>query len=147
MIAMRRLYFSTVLAVTVTLASAQEKTITIKELPRKAKEFLKAHYDDIKVSSVREEIESWFEKEYKVKMKDGKEIEFDTNGDWKEIDGKRQAVPVSLIPPGIREYVRRSFPKTEITKLKKSAKRYEVAISNGLKLKFNNKGEFIKIDD
>lgn len=126
---------------------AQEQKINVKQLPKKARDFLQTHYEKINVATVKEEVESWFEKEYTVKLADGKEIEFDSEGNWKEIDAKRQAIPLSLIPQNIIDYVKRSFPKTEIIKLKKTTKRYEVAISNGLKLKFNSKGEFIKIDD
>jgi hypothetical protein len=32
-------------------------------------------------------------------------------------------------------------------KIKKSSRKYEVEISNGLDLEFNKKGEFIRIDD
>lgn len=126
----------------------QEKNIEVRQLPAKAREFLKIHYGKVGVSSVKKEVESWFERvEYSVKLRDGKEIEFDHEGNWKEVDGNRQAIPLSLVPQNILDYIKRSFPKTEITKLKKTAKRYEVAISNGLKIKFTHKGEFIKIDD
>lgn len=127
---------------------AQKKSIDPKNLPEKAKTFLSTYYAKIDVASAKEEVASWFEKkEYEVKLKDGEKIEFDDQGNWKEVDGKRSAIPLSLIPENIIQYVKRSFPKTDVIKLKRDKKKYEVAISNGLELEFDKKGKFIKIED
>ena len=146
---MRKVLLVTMLALFILGDSyAQERKITAESLPEKAKDFLSTYYAKIGIVSVKEEVASWFEKkEYEVKLTDGEEVEFDETGDWKKVDGNRKPIPLSLIPDNIVQYVRRSFPRTDIIKLKRNKRRYEVAISNGLELSFDKKGKFIKIDD
>ena len=38
---------------------------------------------------------------YDVLLADGTEIEFSSRGEWKEVDGKRTALPTSFIPAQI----------------------------------------------
>lgn len=147
---MSRVLFITLLALFIfgNMGYAQERKIDPDKLPEKAKVFLNTYYNKLGIASVKEEVESWFDKkEYEVKLEDGREIEFDEQGEWKKIDGKRKAIPLSLVPDKILQYVRRSFPKTDIIKLERNKKKYEVAISNGLELEFDKNGKFIKIDD
>ena len=127
-------------------ASGQDKKSSVAKLPQKAKNFLNAYYARIDVASVSEDVQSWFESNvYRVILKDGKRIAFDESGNWKEVDGKRAPLPLNLIPAEVRAYVARSFPRTEVVRMKRNKHRYHVAISNGLQLEFNNKGKFIKI--
>lgn len=147
---MYRVLFVMLLALSVfgNTGYAQKRKIAPESLPQKAKVFLSTYYAKAGIATAKEEVTSWFEKkEYEVKLKDGEEIEFDDQGEWKKVDGKRKAIPLSLIPDNIVQYIRRSFPKTDIIKLERSRKKYEVAISNGLELEFDKKGKFIKIDD
>ena len=57
------------------------------------------------------------------------------------------AVPADLIPASIAEYVKTHFPGTQIVKIDKERRGYEVELSNDLDLQFNKNGKFIGIDD
>lgn len=139
--------FAVIGVMTVSLtATAQDKIIQLAQLPIQAQNFIKKYSAVSNVSYVKMEDEFFSKKSYEVKLKDGSELEFDNNGNWKEVDLKHKAVPSVLIPKAIKDYVAKSFPNNNIVKISRSSK-YEVELSNGLDLEFNKKGKFLRIDD
>ncbi|MVZ65254.1 hypothetical protein GQF61_05265 [Sphingobacterium sp. DK4209] len=128
-------------------AIAQEKVIQLNALPKTAQAFMSSHYNHEKVSLVKSEKDLLSPIEYKVVLTNGTKVEFDKNGNWTEVDGKKKAVPQDIVPASIKEYVRKSFPNNEIVQISKSSREIEVELTSGIDLKFNSKGEFIRIDD
>jgi len=135
-----------IIALGATSAHAQQKTLKLQQLPSKAQIFIKNTFAPTDISYILEEREV-FSKEYNVKLKNGTEIEFDSKGQWTEVDGKRVAVPAKIIPAKIVDHVNKSFPETQIVKIKKSNRKIEVELTNDLELEFNAKGDFVRIDD
>lgn len=137
-----------VLAVAMVTTSAQaQKVVKVDGLPRAAQEFVKKYYDVKSVFHVIMEDEFFSEKEYKVALTDGTELEFDSKGNWKEVDAELQAVPEDIIPRNVREYVNKSFPNNKIVQLSRSSRKYEVELTSGIDLDFDRNGKFIRIDD
>ncbi len=130
-----------------TVAQAQVKAITFKELPKAAQSFISKHYDEKTVSYITVESEFMSPKEYEVRLNDGKKMEFNAKGEWKEVDGKKKAVPAAIVPAPIVAHVKKSFPNNEIVKISQSSRKYEIELSNGLDLEFDKKGNFLRIDD
>ena len=135
------------MVVATTAVQAQIKPISFAQLPQAAQNFISKHYDEKNVSYVTEESEFLTSSEYEVRLKDGKKIEFDAKGEWKEVDGKKKAIPAAIIPAPVAAYVKKSFPENEIVKISRSSRKYEVELSNGLDLEFDKKGKFLRIDD
>nr|WP_315027311.1 PepSY-like domain-containing protein [uncultured Chryseobacterium sp.] len=129
------------------LISAQDRAISPNQLPKTAKNFLYSHFKGIAVSSVVEDREIYGVDEYKVYLNNGMKMEFDSNGNWKEIDGKHQKLPYGFIPVSIRNYSAKNFPHTYIIKIEKKRWSYKAELSNGLELEFDRNGNFKKIDD
>ncbi|VEH22990.1 Protein of uncharacterised function (DUF2874) [Chryseobacterium nakagawai] len=127
--------------------SAQDRAINVNQLPKTAKTFLAGHFKGIPVSSAIEDREIYGVDEYKVYLNNGIKAEFDSNGNWKEIDGKHQKIPYGFIPTSIKNYSSRNFPNTYIVKIEKKRWSYKAELSNGLELEFDRKGNFKKIDD
>jgi hypothetical protein len=125
-------------------ANAQKTVIKKAALPANAQTFLKTHFAGQEPTYILEDKEI-LSKEYKVQFTNNLQIEFDGKGNWKEVDGKNTAIPATIIPAKIATYVKTNFPKDKITKIEKETLGYETKLSNGLELKFNPKGEFIKI--
>lgn len=147
---MKTIINSIVMAVMVmvaTTAQAQDKIITFDQLPKAAQSFITKYYDANNVSYIKEDSEFLSGKEYEVRLNDGKKVEFDSKGNWKEVDAEKNAVPAEIIPTNIVAHVNKSFPNNIIVQIKKSSRKYEVELSNGLELEFNNKGGFLRIDD
>lgn len=126
---------------------AKEKVIPFSQLPAKAQIFVKTHFSEKEVASVLLDTEYIVQKEYTVLLKNGTKIEFDGDGEWKEVKAKTTAVPVKITPSTILEHIHHSFPNTYVKEIKRTSRRYEVEISNGLELEFDKNGVFLKIDD
>ncbi|MCC9071520.1 PepSY-like domain-containing protein [Flavobacterium sp. F-65] len=126
-------------------ANAQKTVIKKSALPVNAQTFLKKHFAGQEPTYILEDKEI-LSKEYKVQFANNTQIEFDGKGNWKEADGKNAAIPATIVPIKITTYIKVNFPKTKVTKIEKeSLGGYEVKLNNDLELKFNSKGEFIKI--
>ena len=86
-----------------------------------------------------------------VMLNDYTKIEFRRNNEWKKVDCEHSttftAVPATLVPEQITAYVTTNFPNTIIKKLEKNYRSWEIELSNGLELKFNNSFKVMEIDD
>ena len=85
--------------------------------------------------------------DYEVVLTDGTEIKFDRNGNWKDIEvAANKRVPDALVPSAIRSYVSENQHGTRIVGIEKDRGGYEVSLSNGVEIKFNNEGQFLRYD-
>ncbi|WP_461534329.1 PepSY-like domain-containing protein [Sinomicrobium sp.] len=140
------------LAVVMTLCytsqlNAQEKVIPQSELPQTAQDFLKTNFKTQKVIQVVKDVDYLIKTDYEVLLDNAMKLEFDSDGNWKEIDGNHNALPEAVIPEKISAYIKQNFPTQTVEKIDKSSKKYEVELSNDLELDFTLTGDFIKIDD
>ncbi|MDR1130415.1 MAG: PepSY-like domain-containing protein [Prevotellaceae bacterium] len=127
----------------------KEEIITETELPATSREFVRTHFPDAGISLIIRETET-FSSDYTVYLTNGFEIDFTKSGDWDDVDGKYTAIPESilnLLPQGIPEYVKNTLKDCHIVEVNKEHYGYEIELSNRMELKFNSKGEFIRIDD
>jgi len=125
---------------------AQNQVIKLNQLPVTGQQFIQTYFGSKNVSAVILD-DDIIKKEYEVILTNGTKIEFDGSGNWKEVDGKRNSIPTGFAPKAIANYVRKSFPNTEIKKIEKKRFGYEVELTNGLDLDFDSKGNFKGIDD
>ena len=130
-----------------TATQAQDKVISFNQLPQAAQSFITTHFEQKNVSYITEDSEFLSGTDYEVKFNDGKKVEFDSKGNWTEVDMEKDAVPASIVPAAIVAHVNKAFPNNSIVQIKKSSRKYEVELSNGLDLEFNSKGNFLRIDD
>ena len=114
--------------------------ITFDELPAKAQSFVKTHFP-------KEEIEMLRVEDYTVALSNGTEVEFLPNGEWKEIKSRGSEIPASIIPSGIRDYVKKNYASSTIKDIKKKRYGYEVELTGDIDLEFNSKGKFLRVDD
>ncbi|MFP3592362.1 PepSY-like domain-containing protein [Chryseobacterium sp. SIMBA_038] len=128
-------------------AFAQDRAISPNQLPKTAKNFLAANFKGIAASSVIEDNEIFGVDEYKIRLTNGMKVEFDSKGNWKEVDGEHQKIPYGFIPAAIRNYVAKSFPNTHIIQIERKSWSYKAELSNGIDLEFDKNGNFKRIDD
>ena len=67
--------------VSATAFAGDDRTISFDKLPEKAQQFIKQHFGDKVVSSVRQDTD-WLGGDYDVRFVDGAEISFRHNGEW-----------------------------------------------------------------
>lgn len=85
--------------------------------------------------------------EYEVILTDGTEITFDRNGNWKEVEvpGNKQ-VPDYFVPKTIRDYIKKNNNNKKVVGIEKNGRSYEVQLENGIEMKFDRAGNFIRYD-
>ncbi len=125
---------------------ADDKIIPVEQLPAPAKTFVKKYFPQATIEYATKDTE-FMGTTYEVRLSDGTEVDFDKKGNWDNVDCKVKAVPASLVPAAIAQYVKAHYPNTVIVKIDKERGGYEIELSNDLDLKFNSKGKLIGIDD
>lgn len=127
-------------------ANAQERKITLKELPAPAQTFVSTHFPNQAASYVEED-KGMLSTDYKVLLTGGTEIEFDGKGNWEEIDGNKTAIPNSILPKGVESYVASNYKGQGVEKIEKEGWGYKVELLNDVELVFDSNGKFLRIDD
>lgn len=139
------------LAALTTLFAGCEKydARNIDQLPENAKAFIETNFPADAVSYIYIlYVVDGLEKSYHVRLNSDIELDFFTDGTWKEVDCQYAAVPTAIIPTEIANYVTAHFPSNFITQITKTIlKRYHVELNNDLELVFSNDGVYIGIDD
>ncbi len=116
------------------------------DLPASAQSILKNHFKS-KVSHIKIEKDFGKISEYDVVLTDGTEVTFDRHGNWKDIEVRQSSsVPAALVPAAIATYVKQNQKNTKITGIEKNKSGYEVELSNGVEMKFNSEGQFLRYD-
>lgn len=118
-----------------------------KQLPLTARNFIHQYFAKPQISHIKIETGLLGSKKYEVLLTDRTEIDFDSNGNWTEVDCKKAAVPGALIPVSVKEYVKTNFPREIISKVERGRSGVKVELGNDYSLKFNNKGKFVSMDD
>ena len=62
-----------------------DKPITVEQLPQKAQQFIKQYFADKTVTLAKME-RDFMDKSYEVLFSNGEKVEFDKNGEWKDVD-------------------------------------------------------------
>ena len=117
-----------------------------KQLPLVARNFINRHFTRPQISYIKIDSE-FLSKKYEVVLSDRTKIEFDGDGEWEEVDGKRNNIPTTIIPAHIKQYVEANYPGVSFTKIERDRGEVEVELTNRLSLTFNKKGQLIDIDD
>lgn len=128
-------------------ADGREKPTSVDKFPQAAQEFLSAHFKDLTVAYAVEE-QKYTGKEYEVVYTDRTEVEFRSDGQWESVGRKYSPVPASIVPQPIQTFVSGSnYPGQFIRQIDRNAYTWEVELSNGLEIKFDNQFNVIDIDD
>ncbi|MBR4563392.1 MAG: PepSY-like domain-containing protein [Paludibacteraceae bacterium] len=144
---MKKTFLTALLVLTTCFtACSGEKVISYLEMPLPAQRLIEAHFSKADVSVVMMDREL-LSTDYEVRLNDGTKVEFDGDGELYKIDCGTKAVPEALIPEAVRSYVATNFPNAFITEWGRDDRRWKAELNNGLDLEFNNKYEFLRIDD
>ena len=124
---------------------ADDRVIPAEQLPAAAKTFIQKTFPGQAVSYATIDFDG--RKKYEVHLSNGTEVDFDKNGTWDKVDCNYSAVPASLVPSTIANYVKTHFAGAKVVKIDKERYGYDVELSNELELKFNKQGQLMNIDD
>ena len=145
---MKKLLLLAALIVTVALGACAKDTYSHDPsvLPQPALTTVKNNFkSDISVIKIEKDFGRI--SDYEVILTDGTEIKFDRNGNWEDVEcSNNNSVPAGFIPEQVAAFVKKNQPKTHIVGIEKDRGGYEVQLSNGVEMKFDNQGQFQRYD-
>ncbi|MFD1769085.1 PepSY-like domain-containing protein [Sphingobacterium suaedae] len=120
-----------------------DKVISDVELPESSRTFLSSHFNNINVSRIEKEGAG-----YSVYLANKIEIDFNSTGDWLEVDGEDGvSIPTGFILPQIVDYVEDNYPTTTINGIEKKASGFDVdLVQQDTDLVFDVNGGFVRVD-
>lgn len=125
---------------------AGDKLTTPEQLPAAAMTFIQENFPGVAISFAKKDFDNG-RRNYEVHLNNGVELDFDKKGNWDKVDCQYNPVPAHIVPAHIADYVKATYPGTEIVKIDKERYGYKIELSNDLELKFNKKGMLFDIDD
>lgn len=122
-----------------------DTVIEQSQLPAQAKAFISLYFGGDKITRVEMESNPTT---YDVNFASGAEVEFDAEGQWTDVQAAfGSAVPQAIVPVSILSYVEGAFPNAMITEISKTISGgYEVDLSNGADLFFDQTGNLLGVD-
>lgn len=115
-----------------------EKRISFKKMPQNALDFISEHFPSSRIRHV--DIDDDL---YEVKLDSGVKIEFNIDGTWEEITGRR-GLPTTMLPEAAAEYLLKTYPNVNVVKIEQNYNNfYEVELKNDLEIYFTLSGEII----
>lgn len=124
-----------------------DHVINAADLPQTANAFVTTYFPNATFQTIKKQNRADSDGSiYDVYLSNGFEIDFDANGNWVDIDGNHQAIPVALIPEKINTYVTANYPNQFVTSIDNETTYTEVELSNNLELVFDKQGNFLRID-
>jgi len=125
-----------------------ESIIQNTELPDTAQKFIKQNFGSETIQNVIKEADTMGDK-YKVQLGNGIKVEFDANGEWKEVKAElaNQSVGALFLPQTMRDYLNKNYPDIGIESVDRDGKGIDVELLNNVDLKFDTNGNFLRIDN
>ncbi len=122
----------------------REVVISFENLPANAQAFLNGKVAENDILRIIEKTDDG-KKSYEVKLVDGTELEFNSNGEWIEIDAEdNKAVADIFVPEAILSYVTSNYPTALIENIERMVNGYfEVELNNDVELYFDAEYNFI----
>ena len=115
-----------------------DKRISPKKMPQNALDFISEHFPSSRIRHV--DIDDDL---YEVKLDSGVKIEFNIDGTWEEITGRR-GLPTTMLPEAAVEYLLKTYPNVNVVKIEQNYNNfYEVELKNDLEIYFTLSGEII----
>lgn len=126
-------------------ANAQDQHLTAAEIPQAISAYVQTHFPDSKIVTVKKD-RDLTKVDYEVRLSDSVELTFDKQLAIQDIESKK-ALPKSVVPEKISQYVSSSYPNSRITGWEKKNKRQKVELGDDLELYFDQQGNFLRVDD
>lgn len=134
---MKKIFVSMLVFLAASVSASMFAGTPIKqsELPKTAQTFISKYFPKDGVKKVEKD-DGRRGVEYEVDFTSGAEVEFNSDGGWKEYKAaKGQTVPADLVPAAISKYVVANHKGQSIVEISKKRGGYEIKLSNGSELR------------
>ena len=114
-----------------------DMVVSFDKLPNNIKSFVKTYFPGTVVMFAEQDYN-----EYKIRLNNGVEIEFDINGAWKEVKSF-QNFPTELLPKMIVNSIIKTYPNVNIIKVERIWNGYEIKLSNMMEIFIDKNGNIV----
>lgn len=147
---MKRLFFLFAMIVGLAGSVMAKDVVTrdVNQLPQAARTMIKKYFPKVSVTYIKIDKDLLEAATYEAIMDQGVQIDFNSKGEWTEVESKLNPVPDALIPAAIKTYLKANFPNVTVEKIERRRKGgYEVELRNDLSVIFDAQGNFLRLDD
>lgn len=118
--------------------------VPASSLPQKARTFISSTFPGAQIWKVERD-----GGKFEVKLSNGVDIDFYINGDWKNIDAEWVAIPLTILPAGVANTIRQTYPQAAMIDVEKEWGNYKVKLNNMMELYITAGGQLMgqKFDD
>lgn len=147
---MKRIVLPFAALVLLSLVSIMSVAQNNTKLPRDARNLISSHFKGYTINHVEDDVD-FLKTEYKVYVGNKRasfKLEFDSKGKligMASLD-KKTALPNSLVPLKISQYVKDVYPNTNIIEWEMERRTQTVELENRLEMVFSKSGDFLRID-
>ena len=137
-----------VLLITLTIVSTSslfaDWVVPASSLPQKSRAFIQRVYPGVQIWKVERD-----GGKFEVKLSNGASIDFLANGNWINIDGEYNGVPLSVLPQAVANTVRRTYPQAMMIDVEKEWGNYKIKLNNMMEMFISANGQLVgqKWDD
>ena len=111
------------------------------ELPKAAVAFIKKYFPSETIRKAEKD-NGRRGMEYEVDFTSGAEVEFTSDGNWKDVKAARgNALPAGIVPSAISKYVETNHKGQSIVEISRKRGGYEDELSNGKEIKLTEDGK------
>lgn len=129
-----------------TASADDDRPVRFEQLPAAAQQFIRTHFAGVKITLATAD-RGFMETTYNVIFTDGTKVEFDSGGEWEEIESRGSFVPAEVVPPRIAEFIDEHFPGARVRDIERDRHGFEVNLDNRRELHFDPRGNFRGYDD
>ena len=119
-----------------------ECAVSPHKLPLAAQEFLAEHYPQQTPALVERAYDD-FRITYEVFFHTGAHVRFSCRGAFRALDSRQLPIPAAIVPEAVRAYAAKHYPGAAVTKLEHERREWEVRLSNGMELSFDDREFFL----
>ena len=136
------------LLITLSLFSASnlfaDWMVPASSLPQNSRSFIQQVYPNAQIWKVERD-----DGKFDVKLSNGASIDFLPNGNWVNIDGEYNGVPLSVLPQAVANTVRRTYPQAMMIDVEKEWGNYKIKLNNMMEMFISANGQLMgqKWDD
>ena len=136
------------LSITLTIVSTSslfaDWVVPASSLPQKSRAFIQRVYPGVQIWKVERD-----GGKFEVKLSNGASIDFLANGNWINIDGEYNGVPMSVLPQAVANTVRRTYPQAMMIDVEKEWGNYKIKLNNMMEMFISANGQLVgqKWDD
>lgn len=118
--------------------------VPASSLPQKSRTFIQKVYPNAQIWKVERD-----GGKFEVKLSNGASIDFMTNGNWLNIDGEYNGVPISVLPQAVANTIKITYPQAMMIDVEKEWGNFKIKLNNMMELFVSANGQLMgqKWDD